>query len=107
MCELKGAMLPSEACPQENILVVRIILAPLLRGLFFNPSEECVALIQILFGLWHKLNSLGCIPSFGRDRALGFGRLAPTCAPSLAPCPSFSPDPARLSRSEPARAGAQ
>lgn len=35
MCELKGAMLPSEACPQQNILVVRIALAPLRRGLLF------------------------------------------------------------------------
>ena len=32
--KLKGAMLPSEACPKQNILVVRITLAPLRRGLF-------------------------------------------------------------------------
>lgn len=37
MCELKGAMLPSEACPHQNILVVRIALAPLRRG-FFCPG---------------------------------------------------------------------
>ena len=38
-----------------------------------------------------------------RDRALGFGRLAPTCALSLVPCPSFAPGPtAPVSPSQPA-----